>query len=997
MKLGYIFTLLFALGATVLLAQPANDECVNAIPIPDPSNYCSTNAQYTNVAATQSSQTLARCFPQNQSSRDVWFSFVAVGTDVGINLAGNTSYNQGGTLRNPQLAIYSGACGSLTEVGCISDSRGDNAIQVIANNLVVGNTYYIRISARNNNSGTFQFCVNNFNEVPKADGDCPTAVVLCDKESFSVPFLSGEGRDPNEISRVSCSAGNCPFEESSSTWYKWTCKDQGTLTFSIFPLKPIDDIDFVLYELPSGIDDCSNKRDIRCMAAGENVGNALSTWIRCTGVTGLRQGEGDNGETCGCPTGQNNFVAPINMEAGKSYALVINNFSKSGGGFRIQFGGTGTFQGPTADFKTDVPTNCVGKPFTFADASSFVGTIKSYEWNFGPDANIPTATGKGPHTVTYKTAGLKSILLTVETDRGCLVTKVGTVMMECCPDHFSTASGTARNLTCPSADNGAVDLNITTNYPPYSYAWSDSTKQANLANLKPGAYTVTVTDQATCDTVLTFNVTGPPPVSFDTLITKPTCGGGTDGSITLTVTGGTPPYQFNWQNRGFNSNNTLANIPRGDYTVVVRDSNNCDTTLIINVRELELALNSTVQAVTPPTCNGLANGVIQVNIANGLAPYQYDFGDGRGFQTAGSLTGLRAGTYRVQVRDANLCAGNFAFEITDYPALAISIDSTNVSCNGETDGSATVSVTGGVGTYTYLWSNGQTKATITDLIDGIYTVTAKDSNQCVITKAVTIVEPAPVVVKVDSIVNVICNGEKTGVIKVSGSGGTQPYSFGINGGTLQPSSTFSGLGAGTYAIRIEDVEGCGSTVTATLTQPQPLVVDAGLDQTIELGFTANLQAIANAAGVKWQWDTTERLSCIDCPNPTASPLNTTTYTIIVTNGDRCKATDQVTIIINKNRPIFAPNAFSPNDDGTNDFFTLFGNQAAELIEKIIIFDRWGNLVFEASQIALGYERLGWNGMFNGKPMGTGVYTYVAQVRFIDQEVLRYEGDVTIVR
>lgn len=997
MKLRYTAILVFLLCAGALFAQPANNECVNAIAIPDPSDYCSANAAYTTVSATQSSQVLARCFPQSQTSRDVWFSFVAVGTSVSINLIGNTAFNQGGTLRNPQLGLYSGTCSSLTEVACISDATGRNSIQVIANQLIVGETYYIRIGARNGNTGTFQFCVNNFNEVPKADGDCATAVVLCDKQPFSVGFLSGTGRNNNEVGNVSCSSSTCPMDETGSTWYKWTCKDPGTLTFSIFPLNPVDDIDFVLYELTSGIDNCSNKRDIRCMAAGENVGEPLSNWQRCTGVTGLKEGERDNGETCGCQTGSNNFVAPLNMEAGKSYALLINNYSQSGGGFRIEFGGSGTFLGPTADFKTDVPSTCVGQPITFTDASSFVGTISSWQWNFGPDANMPTATGKGPHSVSFKKAGLKSIVLTVETDRGCFVTKVGTVMVECCPDHFSTANGLTKNLTCPGSNDGSIDLNIATNYAPYSYLWGDSTTMEDLTDLPPGTYSVTVTDQATCDTTLTFNVTGPPPRTFDVQITRPTCGGGTDGAITLAISGGTPPYQYNWQNQGFTNNNNLASIPRGDYAVVVRDANNCDTTLTIIVRELELILDPSVQAVTPPRCNGGSDGAIQVVVTNGSGPYQYNWQDGRGFQSANSLMGLRAGAYRVEVQDANLCIGSFDFLMEDHPALQLVFDSTNVSCNGLTDGSATAIPTGGVGGYTYAWSNGQNKETITDLADGSYTVTVTDSLQCTIVGTVVITEPAPVFVNVVQTTDVICNGDSTGVIMVAGSGGVPPYEFSRDGSIFQASETFNGIGAGTYTITIEDAEGCMNTTTATINQPPPLVVDAGLDTSINLGETIRLQAIANSATVTWEWTPTERLSCTDCPNPTASPVNTTTYVVTVRNQADCDASDEITITVNKVRPIYVPNAFSPNEDGLNDRFTIFGGPAAEVITKLRVFDRWGNLLFEGSDLPLNQESNGWNGLFNGKPLGVGVYAYMAEVRFIDGEVLLYEGDISIIK
>jgi gliding motility-associated-like protein len=276
-------------------------------------------------------------------------------------------------------------------------------------------------------------------------------------------------------------------------------------------------------------------------------------------------------------------------------------------------------------------------------------------------------------------------------------------------------------------------------------------------------------------------------------------------------------------------------------------------------------------------------------------------------------------------------------------------------------------------------------------------VTVTDGNQCIIVATVVITEPAPVLVNLVETIDVICNGDSTGVITVMGSGGTLPYEFSRDGSIFQGSETFTGVRAGSYTITIEDAEGCMNTTTATINQPPPLIVDAGPDTTIDLGTSIDLQAIANSATVTWQWNPIDQLSCADCPNPTASPLNTTTYLVTVRNQDDCDATDDITIRINKVRPIFVPNAFSPNGDGMNDRFTIFGGPAAEIITKLRVFDRWGNLLFEGSNLPLGQENAGWDGMFKGKLLGTGVYTYMAEVRFIDGEVILYEGDITIVR
>ncbi|MEK7256064.1 MAG: hypothetical protein AAB316_15035, partial [Bacteroidota bacterium] len=383
----------FSLLALSLQAQPINNECATATSLNDVTNWCSGSGAYTNVNATLSSNAgQPFCFPDMSS--DVWFSFKAEATTVNITVVGNTAPPNpaGGSLDNPQFALYAGNCGNLTEVACASDGFGAGVIESLASGLTVGQTYFIRVDGRSGNQGTFRLCVNNFNDVPDASGDCPTGVILCDKSSFSVQDLSGTGNLQNEFN-----SNICVQQEFASAWYRWTCLDPGTLTFTITPNNPSDDIDFAVFELPGGIDDCANKVKIRCEAAGENVVSPFPDWEICTGPTGLSLAETDTDEQPGCAPGNNNYVSAVNMVAGRSYALLINNFSNTGNGFSIEFGGTGTFKGPEANFNFEPDSVCQGAEIVFDDASTAVEGIQKWEWNFGVGASPAAATGAGPH------------------------------------------------------------------------------------------------------------------------------------------------------------------------------------------------------------------------------------------------------------------------------------------------------------------------------------------------------------------------------------------------------------------------------------------------------------------------------------------------------------------------------------------------------------------------------------------------------------------------
>ena len=437
MKAFYFrYFLFFALilRGTFALAQVANDECDNATIISDPRNICINS---NNTGATASNLQTG-CFTGN--GKDVWFSFRAVGLETTITLIGAGSLSTGQSLRNANVAFSSGSCSAIDERSC-RQIDGSGFANLVIGGLLVGEIYRIRVWGDGNTVGTFQLCVKNYNPPATVEADCQTSAVLCDKSSFNVTKFSGPGLDPTELNDAPClNGGNNVNAEEKSAWFRWTCQTAGTLTFKITPLYIGDsittfgdDIDFAVYELTNGINSCQGKKFLRCMGSGPYSTRGCSgvDYIkRCQGGTGLRDGETDNSETGGCDCNENhsNFVAPIQMEAGKSYTIGINNFrSNVGQGFYMEFGGTGTFVGPQAKIGIDRPDKkyCLSETVIFTDNSSFaLGQITKRQWRFGKNASIDTANGVGPFRVFYKTPGWKSVVLTITTDRGCIVTSI---------------------------------------------------------------------------------------------------------------------------------------------------------------------------------------------------------------------------------------------------------------------------------------------------------------------------------------------------------------------------------------------------------------------------------------------------------------------------------------------------------------------------------------------------------------------------------------------
>jgi gliding motility-associated-like protein len=993
--------LLFFCAVTLgsLHAQaPSYDNCANAFVLDTVSGWCSRNAQFTTVGATPTvGLAVPRCIPSASTPNDVWFVFDAIGSDLSVSVSGATRINSGGTLRSPQFAIYTGSCGSLTEINaCISDAQNRNTVQVLTSRIVVGQRYFVRVSSRTNGNGTFQLCINNFTATQAPNSDCPTGNILCDKKAITVPFVQGEGRDTREVDGF-CGRLGCNPSELQSNWFKWTCDNPGTLAFTINPLNPDDDIDFVLFELPNGVNNCGGKRAIRCMSAGENVGNPLSDWIRCTGPTGLRTGENGTVEYCGCEPGYNNFISAVNMVRGQAYALVVNNYSQSGAGYTITFSGTGTFVGPKADFKVDASPSCIGQEVTFTDASTFSGGLNKWEWFFGPTSNQQAVvSGKGEHKVQFNRPGKKNVVLNVTSTDGCLVTQVKEIEVKCCNDHF-TLSGQARDENCPNSNTGSIDVGVRNNYGPYTYVWSNGTRTEDLQNLRPGNYSLSITDQATCDTTVNFTIKGPPAFNLSVQTKEATCNGGRDGELSVRLSGGSGPYQYSWNNGPLSSDPFLRNIASGRYSLRWRDQNGCEKDTTLQVRELTLVLDPSVNGITRPTCFGLPNGSIVVRLGNGTGPYQYDWNDGQGFRGDNSLRNIRAGTYRVAVRDQNLCRGEFNFSVEDFPRLALRANKSDPSCFGARDGSVDIVGAGGTGTYTFLWDNGSIAPFRADLPSGTYRVTLSDANGCTRDTSATLVDPPQLSIGNVQPQDLICFGNASGIISLLGQGGRPPYKYGINGGAFQSDNRFIGLRAGRYTVAVEDAGGCTASQDVTLNEPPQLVVDAGLDTIISLGQKITIAATPNNTPVSFQWSPADLVNCSTCQTTVAGPLRTARFKIEVTDGVGCKATDELLITVVKNRPIYIPNGFSPDLDGKNDFFTLYGGPAARKIRRLQIYDRWGEQLFDTKDIPLGQEPLGWNGTYRNQAMPAGVYVYVAEIEFIDDEVLLFKGDVSLIR
>ncbi len=249
------------------------------------------------------------------------------------------------------------------------------------------------------------------------------------------------------------------------------------------------------------------------------------------------------------------------------------------------------------------------------------------------------------------------------------------------------------------------------------------------------------------------------------------------------------------------------------------------------------------------------------------------------------------------------------------------------------------------------------------------------------------------------VVNLLCNGIPAGEINVMGTGGKGGYQYSTDGLTFVSASPLTGLPAGDYWVIVKDAAGCIDSVMATIEQPPGLTVMATpSDTTVELGFPVDISTVTTPFGrpVTFQWMPTTGLSDPTSADPTLQAIQDQLYIVKITDEDGCMASDTVRILVSDNRPIYVPNVFAPGKPYPNDHFTLFGGPAAQNIALLRVYDRWGSLVFETHDIPLSDPGRGWDGTYKGDEV-TGVFTFYASVRFVDQKEVEYKGSVTVVR
>ena len=644
---------------------------------------------------------------------------------------------------------------------------------------------------------------------------------------------------------------------------------------------------------------------------------------------------------------------------------------------------------------------------------SVPGTFTSYIWS----------SGQQTPSIAVNTPG--NYVVTVTNSFGC--TAVRNIQVNQIPLPVADA-GPAQELTCnlPSATLGGTGTSLGT---AYIYQWtgpgigiSNATQRQPAVSVS-GNYSLVVTDTvygcvSPPSQVSVADLTALPTVNLQVLDTLDCITSSVLINSAGSSTGATIVYQW------FDASGALlpgaggqsySTSAPGSYRLVLTNSyTGCRSEASIAVqqdiqapiaeagdpRHLTCAITAVALDGTASSSGGLFTSIwtaIQGQISSGST----------------GLTPVvnQPGRYLLTVRNLrNGCVSQDSVSVTQDIALPTAVANGDLEINclvptAPIDGNGSSS--GGI--FRYEWIRSGSSAIIsTDLAlevsaPGIYTIRVINTdNGCIATDQVVITEnperPRGMEVTSDS---PTCFGDTDGSIRIGAiTGGIQPYLYSFNDSPFQSQTFFPELGAGDYRLVVQDATGCEFEVNVNLREGNDLELDLGPDQFIRIGQRAQIDAQYNIPDneiASFQWTTFDTISCLNCPDIEVRPFLTMMYTATLVDTNGCRITDEITIFVRNPREVFIPNAFSPNNDGNNDRLVIFSDDDVEYVRSFMIFNRWGETVFEVFNFPTNDPAYGWDGGHREKLYNSNVFTYFAEVVFIDGSVKLFKGDVTLMR
>ncbi|MFK8055448.1 MAG: gliding motility-associated C-terminal domain-containing protein [Saprospiraceae bacterium] len=645
--------------------------------------------------------------------------------------------------------------------------------------------------------------------------------------------------------------------------------------------------------------------------------------------------------------------------------------------------------------------------------------INRYEWNTSQTGSTLTGLAAGEYIVS------------VFDDAGCVTTDTALVVE---PDPLSILDTILTTPPCYQQGNGVITINPTGGTGPYSFEWSSGTMGVDSntitgASISEGTYVVTITDANNCPSIQeVYTLDDAPSIDPDfdvTSVIAASCAVGVcDGAITVSAAlPGSPgaSFDFTWDS----GESTLNDITS-------RATMLCGGRREVDVQETSLVCPPQTFTINIPApdplvldigifeevrCFGESNGLIVVDTVFGGAPgFTFAWDTPVGMQTGPRAQNLTAGQVTLEVRDSDGCPLLDTFLIEEPPVLDLVLDAVGTlepTCAGYDDGIISLDISGGnAGAgYTFRWNDDPNRnATIArDVAAGSYTVVAIDRLGCVDSVVVTLNEPDAIFFELSPFDPILCFGDLSAISVDTAYGGqgliNADFEVSVNNSSFQPvGQQFQVPGGVVVPITVTDPAGCAVSDEILIPSPAAITLRLPTEVEVELGDSVRLRPDIFPGGaailfdsIRWTPDTSVSFRNGVLADPYVSPTEETTYTITVIDEDGCTASASILVLVDRNRNVFIPNAFSPNNDATNDELQIFTGPGVQSINYFRVFNRWGEEMYAEENVALNPngQTAGWDGTARGRRVATGVYVYIAEITFEDGRVIVYKGDVSV--
>lgn len=516
---------------------------------------------------------------------------------------------------------------------------------------------------------------------------------------------------------------------------------------------------------------------------------------------------------------------------------------------------------------TVTPTNvlCFGGS-TGSIALTAAGGTANYTYNWGGGITTPGRTNLGAGTYT----------VTISDVRNCTTTRSTTITQ---PAAALTAIATPTNVLCFGGSTGAIALTAAGGTTTYSYNWGGGITTPGRTNLGAGTYTVTVTDAHNCTTTSSSTITQPAAaLAATSTVTNVSCFGNSNGAISLTTTGGTSGYSYNWG--GGITTPGRTNLGAGTYVVTITDAHNCTATKSSTVTAPSAI---SIQTSSTAASCGLSNGTATALATGGTGTLSYAWPGG---STTPTISNLSSGNYVVTVTDTRNCTSTRGVNVTSPASFSLSNAITAVTCHGGNNGAASITPSITPGTYTYSWTGGLTGASQSNLAAGIYLVNVTDGNNCSKIDTVIVSQPQAISDVLTGIAP-LCHGAATGSITLSAQGGTGALSY-----QWSPAiSNLNNVSAGTYNLTVTDASNCQHTDAVTIADASAIITQNQITNVLCHGGSTGQATVSVSGGTgtyTYSWSTSNQSN-------TLSNVGAGTYIVTVADGNNCATTDTVVI------------------------------------------------------------------------------------------------------